>query len=172
MRKLLDVTFAGAGLLACLLLVVMVVVMFAAIVMRQFGVLLPGHEEIATFAMVGMAFLGLPYAYRTGAHVRIETLVARLPDPARIRMNIWCVAVAMAICVVFCYFALNLVRDSFAFGDISEGLLAIPRWIPQLPIPLGLALFAAALLDDLIVLVRGGKASFELPQQDGAMPAE
>ena len=75
MRKILDLAIGAAALLACLLLVAMVMVTFATIVLRPFQVLVSGHEEIATFAMVGMAFLGLPYTYRTGAHVRVETLL-------------------------------------------------------------------------------------------------
>lgn len=167
MRKLLHVAVAAAGLVACVLLVAMGVVIFAAIVLRQFGMLIPGNEEIATFAMVGMAFLGLAYVYRAGGHVRVETLLSRLSQPVRVRVNIACVAVAFVICTAFAYFAFGLVRDSYVFGDVSEGLLAIPRWIPQLPVLIGLVLLALTLLEDLLLLLRGGKASFEVAAQDG-----
>jgi len=167
MRKLLHVMITAAALVACLLLVAMVVIMLAAIVLRQFGMLIPGNEEIATFAMVGMAFLGLAYVYRTGGHVRVETLLTRLSQPVRTRVNVACVAVAFVICTAFAYFAFGLVRDSYVFGDVSEGLLAIPRWIPQLPVLIGLVLLALTLLDDLLLLLRGDKASFEVPAQDG-----
>jgi TRAP-type C4-dicarboxylate transport system permease small subunit len=166
MRRVLDVAISTAAVLACLLLVTMVVATFATIVLRPLGVLISGHEEIATFAMVGMAFLGLPYAYRTGAHIRVETLLNRLPMRARARMDIWCVLAALVICGAFSYFAFWLVLDSYVFGDISEGLLSIPRWIPQLPILLGLVLFALALIDDLVMLSQGGKLSFEAAAQE------
>ncbi len=172
MRKILELLIGGAALLACLLLATMVAVTFATIVLRPFGVLVSGHEEIATFAMVGMAFLGLPYAYRTGAHVRVETLLNRLSQRTRARLEMWCVFAAFVICVAFTYYAFWLVLNSYVFGDVSEGLLAIPRWIPQLPIVLGLALFALALIDDFIVLLQGGKASFEIAQEHGATQAE
>lgn len=172
MRKILDLLIGGAAFLACLLLATMVVVTFATIVLRPFEVMLLGHEEIATFAMVGMAFLGLPYAYRTGAHVRVETLLNQLSQQNRARMEKWCVLVALVICLAFVYYAFWLVLDSYVFGDVSEGLFAIPRWIPQLPIVLGLALFALALIDDFVVLVRGGKASFEVAEEHGATQAE
>jgi TRAP-type C4-dicarboxylate transport system permease small subunit len=164
-RALLHVAVSAAAVLASLLLVTMVVVMFAAIVLRYFGILVPGHEEIATFAMVGMAFLGLPYAYRTGAHVRVETLLNRLPMSARRPVNIWCIGAALATCLAFAFYAILLAWDSWMFGDVSEGLLAIPRWIPQAPLAIGLVLFALTLLDDLVVLMGRGTASFEnLPQ--------
>jgi TRAP-type C4-dicarboxylate transport system permease small subunit len=172
MRRMLDLLIGGAALLACLLLATMVVVTFATIALRPFGILVSGHEEIATFAMVGMAFLGLPYAYRTGAHVRVETLLNRFSQRTRAWLELWCVLVAFIICTAFAYYAFWLVLDSYIFGDVSEGLLAIPRWIPQLPIVLGLALFALALVDDFIVLVQGGKASFEIAQEHTATQAE
>ena len=170
MRKILDRTIGGAAVLACLLLVAMVVATFATIVLRPFGVLVSGHEEIATFAMVGMAFLGLPYAYRTGAHVRVETLLNRLsqrPGQGWTPGACWPPCV---ICAAFTYFAFWLVFNSYVFGDVSEGLLSIPRWIPQLPIVLGLVLFALALLDDLMILLQGGKASFEMPPRTRRNP--
>lgn len=172
MRRLLQLTIDAAGVLACALLAAMVVVMLTAIVLRQFGMLMPGSEEIATFSMVGMAFLGLPSAYRSGAHVRVETLVSRLSTSGRTRMNIWCVSVAIPICAVFFYFTFGMVHDSFEFGDVSEGLLAIPKWIVQTPVLIGLALLTMALLDDLTALSRGETASFDKPPQDGASQAE
>ena len=172
MRKVLDLAIGAAAVLACLLLAAMVVVTFATIVLRPFDVLVSGHEEIATFAMVGMAFLGLPYAYRTGAHVRVETLLDRLSQRNRARMDLWCIVAAAVICAVFTYYAFWLTFDSYTFGDVSEGLLAIPRWIPQLPIVLGLALFALALVDDFVIVVRGSKASFEVAKEHGATQAE
>lgn len=169
---MLDLTIRAAAVLACLLLVTMVAVTFATIVLRPVNFLVSGHEEIATFAMVGMAFLGLPYTYRTGGHVRVETLLTRLSQQNRARMETWCVLAAFVICVAFIYYAFWLVLDSYVFGDVSEGLLAIPRWIPQLPIVIGLTLFALALIDDFLVLARGGKASFEINQEHGATQAE
>ena len=162
MRKSLDYAVLGAGILACALLVGMVLIVFAAIVLRQFGVLVPGHDEIATYFMVGMACLGLPYAYRRGAHIRVETLLTRLPERWQRRANIWCVLFAAAVCAVFCYFSFGLVWDSFRFGDLSQGLLPVPLWIPQLPIFLGLGLFVLSLIEDFFLLAQGKKGSFEV----------
>ncbi len=172
MRKLLRVIVEASGAIACLLLAGMVLVLFAAIVLRQFGVLLPGHEEITTFAMVGMAFLGLPVAYRSGAHVRVETLLTRVSPQGRRRFDTGCVAVGAAVCLAFSYYAFWLCWDSWRFGDVSEGLLAIPRWIPQLPVFLGLLLFSLALLADLVALLGGGTASFEAASGQGATQSE
>jgi len=172
MRKLLRVIVDASEGVACALLAGMVIVLFAAIVLRQLGVLLPGHEEITTFAMVGMAFLGLPVAYRSGAHVRVETLLARVSSRARRRFDAWCIAVGAAVCLAFTYYAFWLWWDSWRFGDVSEGLLAVPRWIPQLPMFLGLLTLSLALLEDLVALRGGGTPSFEAAAGQGATQSE
>ena len=122
MRSALSACIKLFNIMACVLLLAMVVVMFLAIVMRQFGVLIPGSEEIATFSMVGVAFLGLPGVYTAGMHVRVETLYSRLAAPRQKALDIWCLAVAIAVCLVFAYFTGLLAWDSYRLGDAAFGL--------------------------------------------------
>ena len=172
MRSALSACIKLFNIMACVLLLAMVVVMFLAIVMRQFGVLIPGSEEIATFSMVGVAFLGLPGVYTAGMHVRVETLYSRLAAPRQKALDIWCLAVAIAVCRVFAYFTGLLAWDSYRLGDAAFGLLAIPLWIPQLPMPLGLGLLILVMLDDIVRLVNGEKASFLLNAKEAIGQAE
>jgi TRAP-type C4-dicarboxylate transport system permease small subunit len=172
MRSALSACIKLFNIMACVLLLAMVVVMFLAIVMRQFGVLIPGSEEIATFSMVGVAFLGLPGVYTAGMHVRVETLYSRLAAPRQKALDIWCLAVAIAVCLVFAYFTGLLAWDSYRLGDAAFGLLAIPLWIPQLPMPLGLGLLILVMLDDIVRLVNGEKASFLLNAKEAIGQAE
>lgn len=162
MRKPLYMIIRLSGVLACLLLLVMVVVMFISIVLRLFGYLLPGTEDIASFSMVGLAFLGLPSVYIAGIHIRVETVYSRLSNAKKRFINIFCVTLGILICLGMIYFSLSMVWDSYRFGDTSFGLLPIPLWIPQIVIPLGLTLLMLAFLDDLIALLSGGLASFQL----------
>jgi len=154
-------------MLAAGLLFLMVLIMFLSILIRQFGGLLVGSEDIATFSMVGLAFLGLPSVYRAGMHIRVETVIARVPEAFQKWMNIFCVTLAIAICLVLSYFSAVLVLDSWRYGDTSYGLLSIPLWIPQLPIPVGLILLSLALLDDLVQLAHDLPASFQMKPENG-----
>ena len=167
MQNVLNGAIRLSGLLAVVLLLLMVAVMSISIIMRQFGGLLSGSEDIATFSMVGLAFLGLPSVYRAGLHVRVETVITRLSARAQKWLNITSVAVGIAVCLVLIYFSAVLVSDSWRYGDTSYGLLPIPLWIPQLPIPVGLVLLALALLDDLVRLMRDLPASFQTAPTSG-----
>ncbi|WP_157966408.1 TRAP transporter small permease [Oceanibium sediminis] len=173
MRKLLHMIIGFFGAVSGLLLLAMVAVMFLSILLRQFGMLLPGTEDIATFSMVGLAFLGIPYVYISGMHIRVETIYTRLSEPLQRRVNVFCVCIGIAVCAVLLYFTALLAYDSWRFGDTSFGLLPIPLWIPQLPIPLGITLLLLAFLDDLFALLGGGEASFQRdPETDEAAHAE
>lgn len=173
MRKPLHMTIRFFGAISGILLLAMVVVMFLSILLRQFGMLLPGTEDIATFSMVGLAFLGIPYVYISGMHIRVETVYTRLPDKMQRGVNLFCVGTGILVCAALVYFTALLTCDSWRFGDTSFGLLPIPLWIPQLPIPLGLTLLMLAFLDDLIALAGGGEASFQRdPDTDEAAHAE
>lgn len=173
MRKPLHFVIDLSGIAAGLLMIAMVVMMFSSIVLRQFGILLPGTEDIATFSMVGLAFLGLPSVYIAGMHIRVESVYMRLSDQKKRNMNVFCTGLGIQVCSILIYLSGVLTWDSYRFGDTSFGLLSIPLWIPQLPIPLGLSLMALAMLDDMIALIRGDEASFQIaPETDETSHAE
>ena len=53
-----------------------------------------------------------------------------------------------------------LVYESWSFEELSQGYIAIPVWIPQVPMALGAILFFVALVDDLILSLRGDTPAF------------
>ena len=50
---------------------------------------------------------------------------------------------------------LAYVRESWVFGDVSQGLLAVPLWIPQLSMAVGMVLLAVALVERLLRRLTG-----------------
>jgi TRAP-type C4-dicarboxylate transport system permease small subunit len=75
----------------------------------------------------------------------------------RIWLEGWCLLTGLVITVYFLVFSVELTWDSFVFGDKSDGLLAIPLWIPQLPMVIGTFSLALRLVDELVILVRTGE---------------
>ncbi len=55
------------------------------------------------------------------------------------------------------WFALRLAWQSFQFNDISQGTDATPLWIPQIGMALGSVIFAIAIADELVAVLRGEK---------------
>ena len=54
----------------------------------------------------------------------------------------------------------GLVHDSWRFGDLSPGLLAIPFWIPQSVMLAGCVILTIAFLDETVLVLRGQKPGF------------
>jgi ABC-type spermidine/putrescine transport system permease subunit II len=59
-----------------------------------------------------------------------------------------------------------MARDAYRFGERSQGILSVPLWIPQAVMALGTVVLFVAFVDDLIVVLRGGRASYERAATD------
>jgi TRAP-type C4-dicarboxylate transport system permease small subunit len=145
---------AGAWL-AGVLLVAVAVLTLVPIVLRLLG--LPAHswDEVATFCMAGSAFLGLAVTWRSGGHVRMELIVARLPGAAGRWMQRLALAITLLACAYFTVYSVRFVRESYSMNDLSQGLLPIPLWIPQLGMVAGLLLMCLAVGESLLDALSG-----------------
>lgn len=156
MRKLLHTLHRAGAVLAGVLLVAIGVFTLVPIVARLVG--LPAHswDEIATYCMAGSAFLGLAATWRAGVHVRMELLISRIPGMAGRAMQSLALAVTLLACVYFTWYACRFVWLSYSMNDVSQGLLPIPLWIPQIGMVLGLALMCLAVAESLFDSLTGG----------------
>ena len=63
-------------------------------------------------------------------------------------------------CALPIYSGGKYVIESWQFGDMANGLIAIPIWIPQLSFLVGASLFFVAVLDELVIVLRGRKPTY------------
>ena len=56
--------------------------------------------------------------------------------------------------------ACSYTYESWEFNDISQGLLPMPLWIPQLSFAIGSVLLWVAVVDEFIIVLRGGVPTF------------
>ncbi len=172
MRKKLDWMYAASEVLAALFivgicLIVLVQVVFniidkvvVALGSEAIGLVLPSYAELTGNFLAAATFFALAGALNHGAHIRV-TLVIRNLSPAWHKViEGWCCALALAITGYFAFWSLNLVYESWKFDDLSPGILPIPVWIPQLPMPLGLICLTIALADSLYQVLRGSEPQY------------
>lgn len=112
------------------------------------GLLIPSYAEIAGYLLAAASFLALAGSFRAGAHIRVNLLLRRLPAGLRHWFELGCLTLALAVALLFLWFFGHLAWGSFRFGDVSPGLIAIPLWLPQAVMTLGLLVFAIALADE------------------------
>ncbi len=102
--------------------------------------------EISTYLLVAIAFLGLTTALRAGEHVQVELLLTTLKRPWPDRLETFGDWLGLTM-VTFTAWQMAFFNHSEYVNDTRDwGLLATPQWIPELPVTLGLCLFAAGLL--------------------------
>ena len=122
------------------------------------------EPQYASGAGVGPGRLSALHGYGVHTHaseqVEEVALVERLTGGGRRILEAWCCLAAAGFVGFLAWWALDLVAQSWRFGDISPGLLAIPFWIPQAAMAFGLLLLTLALVDEAVGIVRGREPAY------------
>lgn len=165
MRRFLDRLYAASGALAAVCLASIALVMLAQAGMREFGFLLRGADDIVGWLCAAAAFLALGHTFRRGELVRVGLLIEHLPPGLRRRFALAALGITVAFVGYMVYAVVRFVFDSWRFNEVAQGLIQIPIWIPQLSFVLGALILFVAVLDEFVVLVRGGTPAYEAAEQ-------
>ncbi|MGL1931667.1 MAG: TRAP transporter small permease [Desulfotalea sp.] len=127
------------------------------------GLTIPSYADFTGFFLAASSFLALAYTMRSGSHIRVTLIFSNLPYILQKILEGVCLLLASVITVYFTYYTGYLVYESFTYNDLSSGMIAIPIWIPQSTMFLGLAVLAISLIDDLFCHLLGKNISFNQP---------
>jgi len=170
MRALLDRLYWLSGVLAAVFLALIGVETVGQILGRFVAIPFDA-TEITGFSMAASTFLGLAYTFRSGSHIRVNLLVRTIQGPVRRVIELWCIGITLVVLAALTYQAVLLAHGSFVFGDLSPGLMAVPFWIPQSGMALGVAILTIALADEFVcVLLRGGTPTYLQTESDDQAP--
>lgn len=156
MRTFLDRLYAVCGALAGVFLI-----LIGAMVIWQIAGALIGKppraaDEFAGWAMAASAFLSFPYAFRRNEHIRVTLIAQNLKGAARRASDLWALALSLFLAGYFAWFSVKMTWQSWALNDLSQGLIPVPMWIPQLGMAAGAAVLAVAVADSFVGVLRGG----------------
>lgn len=163
-RGILDKFYEACGYLAAAFLVAIGVAIVAQILGRMRGVTLDATEA-AGLCLAASTFFGLAHTFRRGGHVRINLLVDRMPQHWRHGIEIFNCLVGTVVVSFLAWHVASLALQSREFNDVSPGLLAMPFWIPQTGVAIGVVALAIAFIDELVWLVGGGKPRYDAPDE-------
>ena len=96
-------------------------------------------DELQTYIMVYVAFLGAAVATWRGLHLRMDVLVQRLPESTKKILSIIELLLVVSLGSLVTWVALQYVVQMYAFGAKSQNA-QIPMWIPHLAVALGFGL--------------------------------
>ena len=160
MRKFLDSIYLAAAIAAGLCLVVMTLLMLSQIVGRWFTIIVPSTEDFSGFLLAAASFLALPYALRSGSHIRVSLFISHLPSQRRKFVELLVLVSVLILMTYIAYSVSFMVFETWEFEELTQGYVAIPLWIPQVPLSVGLVLFVLAIADELICLLMTGETSY------------
>lgn len=164
MRRFLDRLYLAAAVLAAACLASVAAVMLLQAGMREIGLLFRGADDIASWLCAASAFLALGYTFREGELIRVSLLLDKLPRAARRPAETACLAGALLVVGYATWAVTGFVYESWQLGEVAQGLLQIPIWIPQMSLVLGLAVFLVAVADELVAHLRGRKTAYQAAQ--------
>lgn len=167
-RVFLDRLYLFSGYLAGLFLIAIFVLMMLLSGGRPLGINIPAGDDFISWCMAATAFLGLAHTFRHGEMIRVGLLIDRLGDNARHYVEIAALLIGAGFIGFFAWHASVMTWQSWKFSDISQGVIAVPLWIPQLGYSGGLVILFIAFVDELIHVLRGNSPRYEQPKPQTA----
>lgn len=164
MRRLLNGLYLLSGGAAAFFLFMIAATIVAQIIGRFFGVALDSTES-GGFSLAATTFLGMAYTLKRGGHIRVGLVLGRFSGRTLFAFELWSSGIAAAAMAFLTWQTSLMVHDSWRFGEISPGLLAIPFWIPQLGMLAGTAILTIAFVDEFCLVATGRTPGYATPEE-------
>lgn len=168
-RKSLNRLYVGSGALASLLIAAICILVCTQVVFnlitrfggRSVNLSIPSYGDFAGYFLAASSFLALAYTLTQGGHIRVNLVLTRLPSRARLVAEVFSLCVSTGVVAFATYYMAKLCLESYEFGDLSAGIIAVPIWIPQSVVLLGLSILTIALADFLVSTIQTRQSAFE-----------
>lgn len=151
--KLVDTVIAGLGKIAALFILAIIATMVLEMAMRGlFGMSTPWAGDVSSWLLVGVIFLGGPWALANGNFVRVDAVFGIFPPRVKALIDS---TVSTVLFVLFAYvliaFGGDLALRSFQIGETSAtGSWNGPVWVSKALVPIGTCLLSLAWLSHVI----------------------
>ena len=123
-----------------LMMIVMFILVFTNVITRYcFGFSIATAEEISTFLMIWVTYLGAGLALREGRHASIDFFQDLLSARAQRLVRTLLGIVLIVFFALLCWYGARFAHFGWGLETIAT---QIPKGIPYLCIPIGAALFA------------------------------
>jgi TRAP-type C4-dicarboxylate transport system permease small subunit len=159
-RRFLDAVYLGAGYAAAVMVLAVAVLMIGQSILREFHVATGAVNDVVAWCCAAAAFLAMAHAFKHGDFVRVTLTTEHLPSSWQRRFELFALGVGSAATGYLAWWANRFTFESWQFNDLAQGLLPLPLWIPQSSFALGAALLFVAVVDELIIVWRGGRPSY------------
>jgi TRAP-type C4-dicarboxylate transport system permease small subunit len=116
-----------------------------------------GINDVSTYLMAYITFVGAAYGLWEGAHVGVHLLGARLRGRAKVAVSGVANALLTLVAAVFAWLGVEFWLDAWRSGERAWGMFSIALWIPYSSLAIGTVLFLLIQLARLVL----GRTTFE-----------
>jgi TRAP-type C4-dicarboxylate transport system permease small subunit len=148
-----SLIYKVCGALAAAMLCLIAILIISQVFLRSVGHQIPSADDFAAWALSASIFLALPSALMSGSHIRVTSIRNLVRDPYSRVMDIVASLIALTMLGWGSVALVGFVWDSYRFNDVSQGLVAVPLWIPQIAMVIGSVLFTVAMAERVLRLV-------------------
>ena len=108
-------------------------------------------DEISRYLLLAIVYLGLATTQKAGKHIEVDMFYSRLLPERYVKILKKATLIVALLFVIWLTWATwGPVQWSYSQRAQSLSIVRIPLWVPNLLIPLGLALFVIQLLADIV----------------------
>lgn len=170
-RQVLGALYGASSVLAALALASIAIIVLLQIVSRTVGIRVIGLDDFAAWSMAAAVFLALPDTLAKGGHIRVLLFIQRLPTRIRLAIDVLTASIGLAVALWAARSVILFVWSSYQLGDVTQGELVLPLWLPQLSVAIGFALLAVAFaehaFDAVKFLIEGRDGQSDDPDNVG-----
>lgn len=154
-RRLIRFAVTVGLVAACVILFAMMALIVAEVVLRSaFGVSMQVVDEYSGYMVVAIFFFGVAYCLQENALLRVELLFRLLRSGVQRALVLIFNVMALAFTAVVTYQLATFAIGSWRQGVFAPTTAMTPLYIPQLVMPLGMALLCIVLIAEIIYGVR------------------
>lgn len=137
MKQLANRVVQGAGYIAGVAIVLILVLVCIEVVARQFGTSTQIADEFAGYLNATVIFLGVGYALKEGAFIRVEIVYDKLKGVTR-RLAQWIIVLtSLVFAMILAYFLAMHTLYAFEQDIRAVSVVETPEWLPMLVVTIG-----------------------------------
>lgn len=160
MRRFLDRLYGASGAVGAVCVALIAVLMLGQSVMRTLGLRTGAVNDVVSWLCAAAAFFAMAHAFKHGDFVRVTLLLEKVGPATRRALELVSLAIGSVATAYLAWSAVLFTYESWEFNDLAQGLLPLPMWIPQLSFAFGAILLLVAVVDEFIIVLRGGVPTF------------
>jgi TRAP-type C4-dicarboxylate transport system permease small subunit len=160
LRRWLERIYLGAAVLGAVCIALICTLMVGQSVAREIGIATGAVNDIVAWLCAAAAFLTMAHAFKHGDFVRVTLFLEKMDPSTRRKFEIFSLLIATAAVAYLAFWACRFTYQSWEFNELAQGLLPLPVWIPQMSFAIGSVLLLIAVLDECIIVLRGGVPTF------------